>query len=123
MATYLDSLTASLDTDTPDKKCEHDISNPMAQPSQHSQEAASERLTSSLMNQLRDIAQNGEEVGDDSHGEEELRRVVRDAVLEGMATGYSMANGDDDIGMGGGSLRNGDADSAKRRRLDTPDEA
>lgn len=122
MATYLDSLTASLDTDSPDKKCEHDISNRMVQPSQHSQEAASERLTSSLMNQLRDIAQNGEEVGNGSHGEEELRRVVRDAVLEGMTTGYSMANGDDDIEMGG-RLRNGDADSAKRRRLDTSDDA
>jgi hypothetical protein len=95
----------------------------MVQPSQHSQEAASERLTSSFMNQLRDIAQNGEEVGDGSRGEEVLRRVVRDAVLEGMATGYSMANGDDNVGMDGGSLRNGDADSAKRRRLDTPDEA
>lgn len=122
MATYLDTLTASLDTDAPDKKCEHDTSNPMVEPSQHSQEAASERLTSSLMNQLRDIAQNGEEVGNGSHGEEELRRVVRDAVLEGMATGYSLANGDDDIEMGG-RLRNGDADSAKRRRLDTSDDA
>lgn len=94
----------------------------MVQPSQHSQEAASERLTSSLMNQLRDIAQNGEEVGNGSHGEEELRRVVRDAVLEGMTTGYSMANGDDDIEVGG-RLRNGDADSTKRRRLDTSDDA
>ena len=75
------------------------------------------------MNRLRDIVQSGEEVEDGSHGEEELRRVVRGAVLEGMATGYSMANdGNDDIGMRGGSLRNGDADSPKRRRLDKPDE-
>ena len=119
MATYLESLT-SLDTDTPDEKREQNISNPMVQPSQHSQEAASERLTSSLMNQLKDIVQYREEVGDGSHGEEVLRRVVRDAVLEGMATGYSMANGDDDAGMGS---RNKDADSAKRRRLDKPDAA
>ena len=113
MATYLDSLTASLATDTP---APDNMSN--VQLSQHSQEAASERLASSLMNQLRDIAQKGEEVGDGSHGEAELRRVVRGAVLEGMVIGYSMANnGDDDIG----SLRNGDADSAKRRRLDKPD--
>jgi len=117
VATYLDSLTASPAADTPEK-CEINISNPMVQLSQHSQEAVSERLTSSLMNQLGDIAQKGEEVGDGSRGEEELRRVVRGAVLEGMVTGYSMANGD---GMCGGSLRNGDADSAKRRRLDKPD--
>jgi len=115
VATFLDSLTASLATDAPD------ISNPMVQPSQHSQEAASERLTSSLMTQLSDIVQRGEEVGDGSHGEEELRRVVRGAVLEGVVTGYSMTNnGDDDIGMCGGSLRNGDADPGKRRRLDKP---
>ena len=120
MATYLDSLTAS---DPPDEKREHDISNPMVQPSQHSQEAASERLTSSLMNQLRDLVQSGDEVGDGSRGEEELRRVVHDAVLEGVVTGYSMTNGDDDVGMGGGNLRDGDADSAKRRRLDKPDKA
>jgi len=116
VATYLNSLTASIATDTPDN-----ISNPMVRPSQHSQEAASERLTSSLMDQLRDIVQRGEELGDSSHGEEELRRVVRGAVLEGMVTGYSMANNGDDIGMSGRNLRNGDADSAKRRRLDEPD--
>ncbi|KAH8994876.1 ankyrin [Lactarius akahatsu] len=115
VAAYLDSLTTSLATDTPDEKCL------MVQPSQHSQEAASEHLTSSLMNQLRDIAQKGEEVGEGSHGEEELRRVVRDAVLEGMVTGYSMVNGDDDTDIRSESLRNGDADSAKRRRLDKPD--
>jgi hypothetical protein len=120
VATYLDSLTASLDTNTPDEEREKNISNPMLQPSQHSQEAASERLTSSLMNQLKDVVQHREEVGDGSHGEEELRRVVRDAVLEGMVTGYSMAHGDDDVGMGS---PNGDADSAKRRRLDKPDAA
>ena len=117
MTTHLDSLTASLATTPPDNG-----SNPIAQPSQHSQEVASERLTSSLMNQLRDMVQKGEEIGDGSQGEEELRRVVRGAVLEGMVTGYSMANnGDEDNGMCGGSLRNGDADSAKRRRLDKPD--
>ncbi|KAH9031074.1 ankyrin [Lactarius hengduanensis] len=115
VAAYLDSLTTSLATDTPDENYL------MVQPSQHSQEAASEHLTSSLMNQLRDIAQKGEEVGDGSHGEEELRRVVRDAVLDGMVAGYSMVNGDDDTEMRGESLRNGDADSAKRRRLDKPD--
>ncbi|KAH9037874.1 ankyrin [Lactarius pseudohatsudake] len=115
VAAYLDSLTTSLATDTPDEK------HLMVQPSQHSQEAASEHLTSSLMNQLRDIAQGGEEVGDGSRGEEELRRVVRDAVLDGMVAGYSMVNGDDDTEMRGESLRNGDADSAKRRRLDKPD--
>lgn len=115
VAAYLDSLTTSLATDTPDEKYL------MVQPSQHSQEVASEHLTSSLMNQLRDIAQKGEEVGDGSHGEEELRRVVRDAVLDGMVTGYSMVNGDDDTETRGESLQNGDADSAKRRRLDKPD--
>ncbi|KAI9440043.1 ankyrin [Lactarius indigo] len=118
VAAYLDTLTTSLATDTPGEKCEN---NPRVQLSQHSQEAASERLTSSLMNQLRDIAQKGEEIADGSHGEEELGRVVRGAVLEGMVTGYSMANDDGDSGMREESSRNGDADSAKRRRLDKPD--
>lgn len=118
VAAHLDSLTASLAADAPDERYGN---NTRVQVSQHSQEAASERLTYSLMNQLRDIVQNGEEVGDGSHGEEELRRVVRGAVLEGVVTGYSMANGDEDVGMCGGSLRDGDADSAKRRRLDRPD--
>ncbi|KAI0288003.1 ankyrin repeat-containing domain protein [Russula brevipes] len=88
-------------------------------PSQHSQEAASERLTSSLMNRLRVIAENESAGDDESHRDEELRQAVCHTVLQGMATGYTMANGDDletpDRDQNGG------ADSTKRRRLDQPD--
>jgi hypothetical protein len=60
--------------------------------SQGSQEAASERLTSSLVSQLSDLAQN-EPIGDESHRDEELRQAVGHVVLESLVTGYSMANG------------------------------
>jgi hypothetical protein len=56
-----------------------------------SQEATSERLTSSLMSQLGDIAQN-ETAGDESHRDEELRQVVGRAVLESLITGFSMTD-------------------------------
>jgi hypothetical protein len=90
-------------------------------PSQHSQEVASERLTSSLMNHLSDIAQN-EMTGDESHTDEELRQAVTRAVLDGIVTGYGMAN-ETDVATLDRDLQNGDADSStKRRRLDHPDD-
>jgi hypothetical protein len=90
-------------------------------PSQHSQEVASERLTSSLMNHLSDIAQN-EMTGDESHTDEELRQAVTRAVLDGIVTGYGMAN-ENELATLDRNLQNGDADSStKRRRLDHPDD-
>jgi len=59
---------------------------------QQSQEATSERLTSSLMSQLRDIAQN-EAGGDESHRDEELRQVVGRAVMESLIAGFTMTDG------------------------------
>lgn len=64
------------------------------EPENRSQEAASERLTSSLMNQLSDLAQN-EPTGDESHRDEELRQAVGH-VVESLVTGYTMTNGGSD---------------------------
>lgn len=75
MADYLNSIT--------DSQPENRVSL--------SQEATSERLTSSLMSQLGDIAQN-ETAGDESHRDEELRQVVGRAVLESLITGFSMTD-------------------------------
>ena len=68
------------------------------------------------MGQLGNIAQN-EIAGGDGQRDEELRRAVTRAVLEGMVTGYGMATGDDSETFDRNS-QNGDADSTKRRRLD-----
>lgn len=92
VADYLNSLTATL-ADSHDGEPENRDSSQLL--SQLSQEAASERLTSSLISQLSDLAQN-EPVGDESHRDEELRQVVGQVVLEGLVTGYTMANGGTD---------------------------
>ena len=68
VADYLNSLTATL-ADSRDSEPENRDSSQL---SQRSQEAASERLTSSLMSQLSDLAQN-EPIGDESHRDEQLR--------------------------------------------------
>jgi len=114
VAAYLNSVTTGSQSGQPENRVS---SQP---PSQHSQEAASERLTSSLMSQLRDIAQN-EMAGDESHRDEELRQAVGRVVLEGMITGYGMVNGDDNVETYDRNLQHGDSDSTKRRRLDQPD--
>jgi hypothetical protein len=88
VADYLNSLTATL-TDSHDGEAEDRDSSQLL--SQRSQEAASERLTSSLMSQLSDLAQN-EPIGDESHRDEELRQTVSHVVLESLVTGYTMAN-------------------------------
>ncbi|KAI0264493.1 ankyrin repeat-containing domain protein [Gloeopeniophorella convolvens] len=99
----------------------HSELGPAAQPSQHSQEAVSELLTSSLLNQLRDIVQREQDGGSESRREEELRQAVSNTVLEGMVTGYSMANQEGDPETRDSDVRHGDADVTKRRRLDEPD--
>jgi hypothetical protein len=93
VADYLNSLTATLADSHHDGEPENRDSSQLL--SQRSQEAASERLTSSLISQLSDLAQN-EPVGDESHRDEELRQVVGQVVLEGLVTGYTMANGGTD---------------------------
>ncbi|KAF8899936.1 ankyrin repeat-containing domain protein [Gymnopilus junonius] len=64
-----------------------------APPSQHSQEMASERLTTSLMSSVQEIMQRAEAEGRDP--EEELTRAVGRHVLEGVVTGYGMGTEND----------------------------
>ncbi|TFK47859.1 ankyrin [Heliocybe sulcata] len=61
---------------------------PLHEPSQHAQNVASETLTSSLMASAQEIMQRAEAEGRDP--EEELRRLVGQTVLEGVATGYGL---------------------------------
>lgn len=75
MADYLNSIIAG---DSHNGQPENTVSR---------QEAASERLTSSLMSQLGDIAQN-----ETTRRDEELRQAVGRAVLESLITGYTMTN-------------------------------
>jgi hypothetical protein len=70
------------------------------------------------MTQLTNIAQS-DAAGDESHRDEELRQAVSRAVLEGMITGYTMANGDNMETLDQHS-QDGDT-SAKRRRLNEQD--
>lgn len=63
---------------------------PISQPSQHQQDAASETLTSALMQSVQDIMQRVETDG--RNPDKELRQVVSRAVLEGVLTGYEMSN-------------------------------
>lgn len=92
VADYLKSLTVLVDShDSEPENRESTGSRLLSQ--QRSQDAASERLTSSLMSQLSDLAQN-EPIRDESHREEELRQVVSQVVLESLVTGYTMTNGD-----------------------------
>ncbi|KAH0832942.1 hypothetical protein J3R83DRAFT_11912 [Lanmaoa asiatica] len=65
-----------------------------AQPrlSQHSQNAASETLTSNLIQSASDIMQRAEAEGTDP--DEELRAAVSRTVLEGVFTGYELSTQD-----------------------------
>jgi uncharacterized protein len=117
VAGYLNSVTA---TDSRHAPHENSISIPVEQPSQHSQEAASERLTSLLIGQLDEIAKREGEAGDEGEREEALRQAVSRAVVESMVTGYTMASGDD-LETHDRDSQNGGVDSTKRRRIDKPD--
>ncbi|KDR76328.1 hypothetical protein GALMADRAFT_247717 [Galerina marginata CBS 339.88] len=81
-------------------------------PSQHSQNLASEQLTSALMTSVQDIMQRAEAEGRDP--EEELRQAVSRTVLEGVITGFEMSTDDENV--------RGDASpggtSSKRPRTD-----
>ena len=61
-----------------------------ALPSQHSQDAASEHLTSTLISSVQEIMERAQAEGRDP--EEELRQVVSRTVLEGVITGFEMSN-------------------------------
>ena len=62
---------------------------PPTLPSQHSQDAASEQLTSSLMSSVQQIMERAQAEGRDP--EEELRQVVSRTVFEGVRTGFEMS--------------------------------
>jgi len=62
------------------------------QPSQHSQDAASETLTSNLIQSIGDIMQRAEAQGTDP--DQELRDAVSRTVLEGVWTGYELTTHD-----------------------------
>lgn len=90
VADFLNSLTAATLTDSHDGGPENRDSSRLL--SQRSQEAASERLSSSLMSQISDLAQN-EPIGDEGRRDEELRQAVGRVVLESLVTGYTMGTG------------------------------
>jgi len=82
-------------------------------PSQHSQDAASEELTTALMSSVRDIIERAEAEGRDP--EDELRQVVSRTVLEGVVTGYTMSTEDSS------DPRNGSHDDTPSKRSRTDD--
>lgn len=83
-----------------------------AAPSQHSQNAATEQLTSALMQSVQEIMERAEAEGRDP--EEELRQAVSRTVLEGVVTGFDMSTDE-------GESRPGDEHDdtpTKRSRMD-----
>jgi hypothetical protein len=80
---------------------------PTTLPSQHSQDAASEQLTSSLMSSVQQIMERAQAEGRDP--EEELRQVVSRTVFEGVLTGFEMSTD---------TSSTDDAPSSKRPRTD-----
>ncbi|KAI0822468.1 ankyrin [Trametes gibbosa] len=61
----------------------------LEQPSQHAQNAASENLTSSLLQSVHHVMQRAEAEGREA-SDDELRRIVGRAVIEGVVTGFGM---------------------------------
>ncbi|KAF8962757.1 hypothetical protein BDZ97DRAFT_1823930 [Flammula alnicola] len=84
-----------------------------AAPSQHSQNVASEQLTSALMSSVQEIMQRAEAEGRDP--EEELRQAVSRTVLQGVLTGFEMTTDDDDSPRAAGAQ---DDTPSKRSRMD-----
>ncbi|KAF9048720.1 ankyrin repeat-containing domain protein [Panaeolus papilionaceus] len=87
----------------------------LTSPSQHSQNAASELLTSALMSQVDEILQRAEAEGRDP--EEELRQVVGRAVIDGVVTGFGMV---DQSSQSDDRREQPDDSTAKRQRMDEP---
>ncbi|KAF5367428.1 hypothetical protein D9758_003672 [Tetrapyrgos nigripes] len=59
-----------------------------SQQSQYAQNAATEQLTTSLLSQVQSLVDQGM---DPDQAEEELRRLVSQAVVQGLVGGYTMA--------------------------------
>ena len=63
--------------------------NVQEQPSQHTQNVASELLTSELMSTVQEIMERSEREGTDP--DEELRAAVSRTVIEGVVTGFDLS--------------------------------
>ncbi|OJT15215.1 hypothetical protein TRAPUB_8230 [Trametes pubescens] len=83
----------------------------LEQPSQHAQNAASEDLTSSLLQSVQVVMQRAEAEGREA-SDEELREIVSRAVLDGVVTGFGMST----EGAPGRAERDGD--DVKRPRTE-----
>lgn len=81
-----------------------------SRPSQYQQDIATESLTSSLMQSVRDIMQRSEADGRDP--DEELRQVVGRIVFEGVVAGYDMTTDSSD------AAHHSEANGVKRSRTD-----
>jgi len=82
-----------------------------SRPSQYQQDIATESLTSSLMQSVRDIMQRSEADGRDP--DEELRQVVGRIVFEGVVAGYDMTTDSSD------AAHHSEANGVKRPRTDS----
>ena len=79
------------------------------QPSQHTQNIASELLTSELMSTVQDIMERSEREG--TNPDEELRAAVSRTVIGGVVTGFDLSE------TANAARREGDGrDGAKRPR-------
>ncbi|KAJ3543595.1 hypothetical protein NMY22_g3087 [Coprinellus aureogranulatus] len=86
-------------------------------PSQHSQNVASEQLTSALMESVRGIMERADAEGIDP--EQELHQAVTRAVLSGMVTGYEMSEAASDVRERAQPPPSADGEArAKRSRTD-----
>ncbi|KAL1662697.1 ankyrin repeat-containing domain protein [Schizophyllum commune] len=98
VATFLEGLVSGQANGAPTNSNATTIPLPPAphlqqQPSQHSQNAASEALTSNLMASVQDIMARAEAEGREPD-EDELRAAVSRTVLEGVVQGFDMSEAD-----------------------------
>ncbi|KAF8149848.1 ankyrin [Crassisporium funariophilum] len=87
-------------------------------PSQHSQNAVTEQLTSALMTSVQEIMERAEAEGRDP--DEELRQAVSRTVLQGVVTGFDMTTDIDEGQSRGGDSTHDDIPSKRSRMDDGP---
>ena len=106
MAAYLRSIS------NPDQgQPRDDQQNIHDQPSQHTQNAASELLTSELISSVQEIMERSEREG--TNPDEELRAAVSRTVIGGVVTGFDLSE------AANAARREDDGhDGAKRPRTD-----
>lgn len=118
VATYLESVASTIRTDAPGAPQNAvQTTSTHYTPSQHAQNIASEELTSEMMEAVQEIMQRHEAAGTDP--DSELRTLVGQTVLEGVATGYQMSIDPSERREDGDSIRERDSlHGAKRSRTD-----